>query len=155
MDDELTPEQKFAAEDPETMVPRALMRGRNREEIIADLDRLDWSRDDAEALIERAMADLRKFYGSPETRRELVHDAKREVVAGLEVILLASLVAAFQILLLLSVGLLFVLIPIALLIVGMAIAGRGWTRWGLYGRDRLPFEEPVDEDNSSTQSHSG
>jgi hypothetical protein len=41
MDDELTPEQKFAAEDAETMVPRALMQGRSPEEIAAELARLD------------------------------------------------------------------------------------------------------------------
>ena len=36
MDDELTPEQKFAAEDAETMVPRALRCGRHPDDIVAD-----------------------------------------------------------------------------------------------------------------------
>ena len=43
MDDELTPEQRFAAETGEAMVPRALIQGRRRDDIIADLVRLDWS----------------------------------------------------------------------------------------------------------------
>ena len=38
MDDELTPEQKFAAENPETMVPRALMQGQTVKSLSRDLD---------------------------------------------------------------------------------------------------------------------
>lgn len=149
-DDELTPEQKFAAEDPETMVPRALMEGRSREEIIADLDRLDWSRGAAEALIARAMDDLRKFYGSPETRRELVRGARRQFVAGIVMIALGSLLAAFQALLFVSVGIAFVAIPLFVGIAGLAIAGRGWARWRLYGWDRLPFDTETRDDRCET-----
>ena len=143
MDDELTPEQKFAAEDPETMVPRALMRGRHPEEIVADLLRLDWSRPAALALIERVSDDLRKYHGSPEARRALVASAKRQCAAGLLIALIGMLLTAFSILLALAGGIPIVVFAVGMILGGFALAAPGWSRWRLYRRDRLPFDGDI------------
>src|SRR4051794_31389025 len=81
-DDELTPEQKFAAENPEKWVPGDLAKGRDREDILAELLRLDWTPKAAEALIERA-ADLERYRASPEERHRLVREAFRQMIGGL------------------------------------------------------------------------
>ena len=151
MDDELTPEQKFAAENPEVTVPRDLMRGRSHESIVADLARLDWSPAAAEALIERAKGDLLSFFGSPETRRELVRDARRQVAVGLLIAAVGAFIAAFQLLLFESVYICSMFAGVILGASGVALASRGWTRWKLYGRDHLPFERPVA--NSDREQH--
>lgn len=143
MDDELTPEQKFAAENPEVTVPRDLMRGRSHESIVADLVRLDWSRSEAEALIERAKGDLLSFFGSPDTRRELVRDARRQFTAGLLIVAVGAFIASFQLLLFLSVNICSMFAGVTLGAGGAVLVSRGWTRWKLYGRDRLPFEQPA------------
>jgi hypothetical protein len=47
MQEELTPQQKFDPESPEIMVPKALRAGKSHEAIVADLARLDWTREHA------------------------------------------------------------------------------------------------------------
>ncbi len=95
MDDELTPEQKFAAEDPETMVPRALVQGRAPEDIIAELVRLGWSPRAAQTMVFRVGDDLRRFHESPESRERLLKEAKTQLFVGLILTLLGAGVTAF------------------------------------------------------------
>src|SRR5436190_18311524 len=142
MDRELTPEEKFAAEDPETMVPRALMQGRSHEDIIAELARLDWSRPAAEALIDRATADLRRFYGPPEARRKLASEARRQFATGLLLTLLGVALTLLTFLLAAGGVLPVLVVAFGLVLGGLGLAGRGWARWSLYGRDRLPVDPP-------------
>jgi hypothetical protein len=160
MDDELTPEQKFAAEDPETMVGRELSRGRDREEIVADLVRLDWSPAAAEHFIDRVEQDLRRYSASPESRQALLREARRDMLAGLAmtvvgvgilaVTFLVAVVAPFGVIVL-STG----------MATGVVVFLRGWSRWRLYRRDVLPFqsmspaEEQGDESSHSTDQTRG
>jgi hypothetical protein len=94
MDDELTPAQRSMAEDAETMVPRALLVGRSPDDIVADLIRLDWSPAAARALVERVANDLRRFHESPESRLQLLAEAKRQWLGGI-LLMLAGVVIAF------------------------------------------------------------
>ena len=141
--DELTPEQKFAADDPEKMVPRQLMKGRRPEEIIAELIRLDWSRQAAEALVMRVWDDLRRYYGSPESRRELVAEAKRQVFVGAATILIAVCVTLVTLLGALGGAIPFVVVASGAFFVGVILLARGWTRWRLYRTDTFLFDQPT------------
>src|SRR3954469_9974170 len=92
MDDELTPQEKFDAENPETMVPRALSEGRDPEDIVRELVRLDWSPGAARALVARVADDLERFHESPESRAHLVREARVHVVGGALMVLLGAMV---------------------------------------------------------------
>lgn len=140
MDDELTPEQKFAAEDAETMVPRALAQGRDPEDIVRELVRLDWSPAAARAMVARVADDLARFHASPESRERLVHEARVQFAAGATMALLGLLVTAFTLLLALAGGLPFFVVAFGLILVGLAVAGRGWARWRLYRGQASPSE---------------
>jgi hypothetical protein len=134
MDDELTPEQRFAAEDAETLVPRALLWGKKPEDVVADLVKLDWSRAAAESLVARVIKEMRQFRASAESRKRLIDRAYQQFILGL---ILASggagiLGVAFGTS---AAGLwlyCFYLVPFGIFIVGIALAGRGWARWRLY-----------------------
>jgi hypothetical protein len=140
VDDELTPEQKFAAEDPETMVPRALQEGRNPEDIVAELVRLDWSPHGARALVARVADDLRRFHESPESRERLVREARTQLVAGVLLALLGAGVTAFTLLAALAGALPFFVVAFGLFFAGLILAARGWARWRLYRRQVLLFK---------------
>lgn len=142
MDDELTPEQKFAAEDAETMVPRALMEGRAPDDIIADLVRLDWSPPAAKALVARVADDLRRYHESPEARQQLLHEARTQFLAGLLLTLLALGLTAFTLLAALAGAMPFFVVAFGLFFGGLILSGRGWARWQLYRRTALPFGSP-------------
>jgi hypothetical protein len=142
MDDELTPEQKFAAEDPETLVPRRLMQGARPEEVVAELVRLDWTPEAAWALVERVEDDLRRFYSSPESRQRLVSEARREFVVGTLVALLGVGCSVLSFLLAFAGIIPAAILAAGTLFTGLAIASRGWARWRLYRRGVLPFEHP-------------
>ena len=115
--DELTPEQKFAAEDPESI-----------------------------ALIERVMDDLRNYHGTPEERMRLVAAARRQFAAGFLIALIGIMASAFSILAALSGLLPIAVVSVGLIFGGFAPASPGWSRWRLYRRDRLPFDDPPDGD---------
>jgi hypothetical protein len=138
MDDELTPEQKFAAEDAETMVPRALLRGDSPEEIVATLVRLDWSLPAARALVARVTDDLRRFHGSPEGRKQLRAEARRQFLGGLILALLGAGVTAFTFVAALAGALQFMVVAFGLFFGGLILGCRGWARWRLYRADALP-----------------
>lgn len=146
-EDELTPEQKFAAENPETMVPRELSRGRSREDLVAELVRFDWTPEAAAALVDHAADDIRRYHASPESREELVREARRQVVAGLLITLLGLGVTAFTFLSALAGALGFYVVAWGAVLGGLVMVSRGWPRWRLYRKAALPFEqnEPVDE----------
>jgi hypothetical protein len=82
MDDELTPEQKLAAEDAEALVPRALLAGKKPDEVVTDLVKLDWSPDAAKAFVDRVIADMCQFRESPESRQLLIHNAFKQFIGG-------------------------------------------------------------------------
>lgn len=138
MDDELTPEQKFAAEDPELMVPRALMEGQSTEDIVAELVRLDWSPSATRTLVVRIADDLRRFYESPETRQQLLREAKTQLVSGFLLVFVSVGITVFTLLAALAGGLSFFVVGFGLFFGGLILVGRGWTRWRLYrGSERF------------------
>jgi hypothetical protein len=139
MDDELTPEQKFAAEDAETMVPQALMHGRDPEDIVAELLRLDWSPEAARALVARVADDLERFHQSPESRERLVREARAQFVAGVALTLVGVLVTLSSLLAALG-GAPFFVVASGLVVVGLVLAGTGWARWRLYRGRVSPFD---------------
>jgi hypothetical protein len=139
MQEELTPEEQFAAEDPETMVPRELSRGRSRDELVAELVRLDWSPAAAASFVDRVADDLRRFSESPESRQALLREACREMLAGCALTLLGVGVVVALFVLAWAEGIVVVVLS-AGLAVGLAVFARGWARWRLYRRDALPFQ---------------
>jgi hypothetical protein len=137
MDDELTPEQRFAAEDAETLVPRALLLGKRPEEIVADLVKLDWSAPAARAFVERVMENMRQFRESPESRQRLIDEAFKQFVAGLvlAVVGLATMGLGFTIWMIGATGrIVLFAVPFGAFAIGLGLMGRGWARWRLYKR---------------------
>jgi hypothetical protein len=143
MHDELTPEQKFAAEDAETMVPRALTQGRSPEDIVAELVRFDWSPEAARALVSRVADDLERFHESPESRERLVREARAQFTTGLAMALTGVAVTVFTLLAALAGAMPFFVVAFGLVLVGLVVAGRGLARWRLYRREVLPFDRDL------------
>jgi hypothetical protein len=137
IEDELTPEQKFAAEDPETMVPRALSAGRSPDDIVLDLRRLGYSEAAAKRLIARVADDLRRFRESPQAREQLVSEARRQFFGGLLHALIGVLGSIVTLIGALAGAISFVVAFIGLFFGGLILAGRGWARWRLYGKSHL------------------
>jgi hypothetical protein len=81
--DELTPEQKFAAEDPGIIVARGLLHERSHERIAADLRELDWDPYDAWQLILHVERDLARFLASEDSRRRMREEARADRLSGL------------------------------------------------------------------------
>jgi hypothetical protein len=147
-DDELSPQEKFYAESPEATVPRDLARGRSRREIIADLVRLGQAPADAAAFVDQVAAELERFRTSPEGRRELLNEAKRQIIGGLVMAALGLAGVAFAVVTLLlgfPVGWL-ILVSAGLLILGLGAAGRGYHRWCTYRSDAVLTREDDDRD---------
>jgi hypothetical protein len=150
MDQELTPQEKFNAESAETMVPRALLAGRSREDIVAELVRLDWAPEQAQALIDRVARDLERLRASPESRLALVNESRREMLLGLGLLVFGLFVT--------GVGLLSAmtgLMPVwflasGVIVTGLALALRGHSRWRLYRRENLG-EAPRDNSGPGSQ----
>lgn len=146
-DEELTPEQKFAMDDPADKVHFDLAHGRDREDIFADMVRFGWSKRAAESMIDRAADDLgledeslqsrhqqadaamQLEQESPEGRRKLVQRAMRQMIAGTMLILLGAVLGVLAVLLEMAGGS-HVFLPTGILIaVGAIVAARGYTRW--------------------------
>jgi hypothetical protein len=140
LDEELTPEQKFAAEDAETMVPRALMQGRNPDDIVRDLMRFDWTPAAARAMVSRVMDDLQRFHASPEVKADLVREARQQFFLGAFLIVVSLCISGLTLLAPLAGGVDFVILAVGVLLVGLVIGGRGLARWRLYRREGLPSE---------------
>jgi hypothetical protein len=151
---ELTPQEKFDAENPESMVPRALMAGRTVDAIVADLAQLDWSPAAAHSLVARITDDLRRYYESPDSRRKLINEARKELVGGILLALFGVCMTLFTVLGALGGALPFFAVTLGVIIGGLALASRGWNRWKLYRSGRfVPFSLPPSEDSISPTSH--
>lgn len=142
-DDELTPEQRFAAPEPDEWVPRDLARGRSRAEIYDQLIKLDWTPAAANALIDGAVSDLERYANSPESRRQLTREGRRDILGG-SIIAAMGLMLFTGSILMSAGGIGFLLIPWGMVGVGLVIAGRGYTRWRVFSRDDL-FPPPDDQ----------
>jgi hypothetical protein len=137
MDTELTPEQKFNAESPETMVPRALLQGQGHEAIIADLMRLDWSPKAAQKLVERVARDIERYQASPESRAALVKECRLQMLGGLFMVFSGLIISVLSFFMIVG-GLSDVGISMGgAIIIGLMLAHRGHSRWRLYRRDTL------------------
>jgi hypothetical protein len=132
---ELTPEQKFSAEDPERIVARSLIAQRSREDIIAELVRLDWSRVAAESLIERIANDLVQFHSSPEHRALLIRSCRRQAILGFALAATGIFLTAVS-----ALGALFgvhLFIFTGLIITGLVLGTRSLSRWRMYRKGVL------------------
>ncbi len=130
--DDLTPEQRFAAEDAETLVPRALLLGKTPDEVVADLVRLDWSPPAARAFVERVQKEMREFNESPESRQRLIDRAFKQFAGGSLAALATGSLTISMLVLAMSGVWIFVLVPLVMFGGTLTIAGRGWSRWRLY-----------------------
>ena len=75
--EELTPEQRFAQDDPDTLIPRELARGKTRAEIVTELVRLDWSALAAERKVNQIAEEFGRYTASPESRERLIAEKKK------------------------------------------------------------------------------
>ncbi|SRR6266487_4328447 len=139
MHDELTPEQKFNAESPETMVPRALLDGRAPEAIIADLVELDWSPRAAETFVNRVVNDIKRYQASRESRAALVNECRQQMISGSIMVLLGLVVTVASFFLMVTGVLYLWILMSGTIIAGFLHAGRGYSRWRLYRRSSLPI----------------
>lgn len=137
MENELTPEQKFNAESPETMVPRALLQGRNHEAVIADLMRLDWSPKAARKFVERVDADIKRYQASPESRAALIKECLQEMIGGLIIVFLGVLITILGFFMF-AEGYVWIILW-GVIIYGLITTHRGHARWRLYRKDILPL----------------
>ena len=83
MEEELTPEQKFAQEDAETVIPRELASGKTRDEIVSELLRLDWSPVAARRKVKMIADEFERYTASPESRNQLIAEKKKIKNRGL------------------------------------------------------------------------
>src|SRR5437660_2005606 len=125
-DDELTPEQRFAMDDPADKVHFDLAHGKSCEEIHAELVRFGWTPQAAKRVIDRAAEDLIQYHVSPESRRGLTRDAKRQMVVGIIVSILGACVGVLALLFAMALGGI-VLIPWGVVVAGVIMASRGYT----------------------------
>jgi hypothetical protein len=137
VDDELTPQEKFNAESPETMVPRALLQGRRREDIVADLVRLDWTPGQAQALLARVARDLERHRASPESRQALGDECRRQTTLGFAIALFGFFLAGVSLLIATAAVVKVWLFASGAMVGGMALGLRGYSRWRLYRRTDL------------------
>lgn len=151
---ELTPQEKFDAENPETMVPRALMAGRAVDAIVADLEQLDWSPPAARSLVARITDDLRRYYESPDSRRKLINEARNELVGGILLALFGGCMTLVTVLGAIGGALPFFVVTLGAILGGLALSNRGWNRRKLYRSTRFaPFSQPPSEDSISPARH--
>jgi hypothetical protein len=147
VDDELTPEQKFASDPPEAIVVQGYLAGRAKANIVDDLRRFGWSQPKAEEFFDQMIVDLKWYHESPEARQQLLVGAQLQLWRGCLALLVSGGIAAALLMAakaarmvlgeipfgLLLVGMAFVVIP---LLVGMVMMGQGWSRWRFYRRFR-------------------
>lgn len=132
MSDEPTPEEKFNAEDPYTMVPRELARGRDRNDIISELVQLDWKPHVATALVDRIASEIRALQASSEVRRQYATDAKRHMLAGAMLVLAGIGLTTWTFLAALAQPGAYAIITLGMVIAGAIVFRRGYSRWSLF-----------------------
>lgn len=136
-----TPEQKFAAEDPETMVLRDLRLGSSRDQIVAKLIPQGWSQSRAERFVNELADDIQRYRESPEARRQLLAQARREMIGGAVMAIIGTgIVAATFLVASWQIPKTFAVL-IILTLIGFAVLGRGYKRLGVYRQTALPFEQ--------------
>lgn len=156
MDDELTPEQKFAAEEPGTMIPRMLGQGRSKEEIVHELVRLDWSQSAADALVTRYVDDLQRYHESPQSREQLLKELGMQIAIGGVIALFGIGITAFTVLAAIAGATGYFVIAFGLILGGIVIMFHGWNRMYLYqdnDRTQTP-SEPTNEESLLTAINS-
>src|SRR5262245_38563396 len=128
MDDELTPEQKFAADDGAVIVARGLLVGRDREHLVADLCALDWKPESARHFIDRVERDLVRFRTSPEARYQILREANRDILLGGLTLLGTLFVVGFLFILAAFLGVIVLGISLGMLVPGVVLLTRCWSR---------------------------
>lgn len=140
MSDDMTPEQKFAAEEAGIIVARGLLAGRPRERIEADLHALDWAPGSADRFIRRVEQEMERFGQSAESRRRMRREYRFEMLCGGLLLALGLLLGGMAWTIALALG--FRVVGMALTtggtlavtaLPGALILHRGWTRSQLYG----------------------
>ncbi|MBI2804282.1 MAG: hypothetical protein HYX68_04775 [Planctomycetes bacterium] len=155
MDDDLTPEQKFAVEDAETLVPRALLLGKPEDEIVADLIKLDYSPAAAHALVQRVATEMKHFRESHENRRRLIDQARWQFLVGL-VLAVGGLVMmglGFAVWMIGASGrIVLFAVPFGFFVWGLGLTSRGWMRWRMYRRWAHGMEQDKNGDQGPEKS---
>jgi hypothetical protein len=106
---------------------------------------LDWQPEVARALVERIANDLRRYYQSPESRRQLVREARREFITGGIMALLALVMSVLTFLAAAAGAISFWLLAGGAFFTGLIFLRRGWARWRLYRQVELfasPEQQP-------------
>ena len=145
--DELTPEQKFALEPSETAIHQALLMGKPREKVIADLLRFDYTPHGAMVAVARAEEDLRRLRASPQSRAALLKEASDQILAGVLIALLGAGGLALSVIGMFATGYVsgWVLgggCGVAVLL-GFIFLSRGFRRRALFRSLEIPFETPA------------
>lgn len=131
-------------------MPRQLLAGRDSEQIVADLIKLDYSPAAARALIARVENDLRRLYASPESRQRLMKEARQQCVGGAILALLGALITAYTFIASLAGYVPFVVVAIGFVCGGIMLAKRGYTRWSLCRQASQRYDHPVQSNKNST-----
>lgn len=131
-DDELTPEQKFAAEDIEVTVFRQLVNRRPKDQILSEIQKHGYSVDKAVRFMRRVRIDVDRYLDSPESRAKLVAEARNQFLIGL-VILIGGLGLSALTFLATSLG--AVMMFVGAMIGSGVLMNSGWSRWQLFSRD--------------------
>jgi hypothetical protein len=139
---ELTPQEKFHAESPETMVPRQLLEGRSRETIHLELVRLGWSSKAAQAMIERIAGDIDRFQASAESRAALRHECRGQLFSGLLLVFVGIFASAMSFFAMAAGAM-----PLCILFTGAFLYGcvrtsRGYARWRMFRHDTVTVRKP-------------
>ena len=89
--EELTPEQRFHAEEPEITVPKDIISGKPIKEIIDGLIQLDYTEDDALEFVRKIEERISIVKNNPEKIDELRKESKKYYAIGLPLILFSVL----------------------------------------------------------------
>lgn len=90
--EDLTPEQKFHAEEAAITVPRDLISGKPRTEILEGLIRLDYTAEDAEKFICKIEEKILIVKNKPEQIEALKNESKKAYAIGLPLVLLSIVI---------------------------------------------------------------
>jgi hypothetical protein len=136
VDEELTPEQKFAGEPTLADIYRALLAGKRREDVIADLMRYDYTEYGAATLVSRAEEDIHRLRASPDNRAVMMDEATKQAVTGACIAGGGILLSVFSVMLVLASGGGVVFVPAAGgavgVLTGFIMLFRGLTRRKLF-----------------------
>lgn len=144
MEADLTPEQKFNAEAPGTMVPRALLQGKSRKDVVKELTQLDWEQREAEEFVERAFQDYTRFSTSLESRAALIRECWQQFCSGMMIAGLGAIIAIATYVFVIGGALYIWIFAAGMILVGLVRANRGHSRWQIYRPSSLPLQHQID-----------